>query len=132
MGNGESILQSFINIQIEKQQLSFKVQSPYKLRLFLPTIKPFLTVTYYRLPQWTVESIAADCIVHPSRPYSPLAESVADDCKKKLNYMEEKAYTTTLFRFYLFQIIRRSQTDFIFKTLTEISRTVNYPLECNL
>lgn len=29
MGNGESILQSFINIQIEKQQLSFKVQSPY-------------------------------------------------------------------------------------------------------
>ena len=34
--------------------------------------------------------------------------------------MEETAYTTTLFRFYLFQIIRRSHTEFIFKTLTEI------------
>ena len=39
--------------------------------------------------------------------------------------MEETAYTTTLFRFYLFQIIRRSHTEFIFKTLTEIDRTVN-------
>ena len=63
-------------------------------------------------------------MVHPSGPYSPLAESVADDCKKRLNYMEETAYTTTLFRFYLFQIIRRSHTKFIFKTLTEIDCTV--------
>ena len=78
-----------------------------------------------------VESIAADCIVHPSRPYSPLAETVADDCKKRLNYMEETAYTTTLFRFYLFQIIRRSHTEFIFKTLTKIDRTVNSHLERN-
>lgn len=43
--------------------------------------------------------------------------------------MEETAYTTTLFRFYLFQIIRRSHTEFIFKTLTEIDRTVNSHLE---
>lgn len=54
-----------------------------------------------------------------------------DDCKKRLNYMEETAYTTTLFRFYLFQIIRRSHTEFIFKTLTEIDRTVNSHLERN-
>lgn len=46
--------------------------------------------------------------------------------------MEETAYTTTLFRFYLFQIIRRSHTEFIFKTLTEIDRTVNSHLECDL
>ena len=45
--------------------------------------------------------------------------------------MEETAYTTTLFRFYLFQIIRRSHTEFIFKTLTEIDRTVNSHLERN-
>lgn len=53
------------------------------------------------------------------------------DCKKRLNYMEETAYTTTLFRFYLFQIIRRSHTEFIFKTLTKIDRTVNSHLERN-
>ena len=45
------------------------------------------------------------------------------------SYMEETAYTTTQFRFYLFQIIRRSHTEFIFKTLTEIDRTVNSHLE---
>ena len=39
--------------------------------------------------------------------------------------------TGTLFRFYLFQIIRRSHTEFIFKTLTKIDRTVNSHLERN-
>ena len=63
-------------------------------------------------------------MVHPSGPYSPLAESVVGSRKKGLNYMEETAYITALFRFYLFQIIRRSHTKFIFKTLTEIDCTV--------
>ena len=111
--------------------MAYEMVMPYHLHMPSYFLETFTEYPYYRLPQWTVESIAADCIVHPSRPYSPLAESVADDCKKKLNYMEETAYTTTLFRFYLFQIIRRSHTEFIFKTLTEIDRTVNSHLERN-
>ena len=45
--------------------------------------------------------------------------------------MEETAYTTTRFRFYLIQIIRRIHTEFIYKTLTKIDRTVNSHLERN-
>ena len=49
-------------------------------------IKPFPTITYYRLPQQTVQSIAAVRTVHYSGLYGSLWESVVGYCTKGLNH----------------------------------------------
>ena len=53
--------------------------------------KPFLTVTYYRLRQWTVQTTIVDCTVCHNGLYSPLAETVLHDLIKELSRTEEKA-----------------------------------------
>ena len=52
-------------------------------------IKLFHTATYYRLRQWTVQSITADPTVHYNSLYSPLSESVVGCRMKGLSCAEE-------------------------------------------
>ena len=60
------------------------VLSSYVLSLFLLSATSFLPVGYYRLPQWTVQSTAMDCIVYSSGLYSLQQWTVVYVRKKKL------------------------------------------------
>ena len=64
----------------------YKSILPRRLRAFFRTAKTFHTATYYRLRQWTVQSITADPTVHYNSLYSPLSESVIGCRMKKLNH----------------------------------------------